>query len=60
MKFLVSKSKKDVHIKVVISGADEKVKKEIALEIRKAILKVNRHNEHKNPAKERASYEIAF
>lgn len=60
MKYMVSKSKKDIHIEVVISGADEKVKKEIALEIRKAILKAKRHNEHKNPAKERASYKIAF
>lgn len=60
MKYMVSKSKKDIHIEVTISGKNEKAKKEIALEIRKAILKANRLNKHRNLSEERASYKIGF
>lgn len=59
MKFMSSKLK-EVHIVVTVSGEDEKTRKDTALEIRKAIQKMNRLNKHKEPSNEGVSYEISF
>lgn len=59
MKFMSSKLK-EVNVVVTVSGEDEKVRRTTALEIKKAIQKMNRLNKHKDPSNEGISFEISF
>ena len=60
MKRYLSRTRKDVHISVTITGSDEARRNKAAAEVKKAIQNMNRISKHSNPPHEGVSYEINF